>query len=239
MNNKFKMLILGRSGSGKSTSMRNLDPATTGIINCDKQELIFPTDGYATNLLPNGAPDLETSNYVETGKPSSVIATINAWSERSDIKVIVLDTITHLITDYYINDALGKEFGGYKELGTSFWKLLDAVRKSGKHVVVFGHMDNKFNDLGQREITMKSHGKMIDQFEPESYFNILFLAEVLKVDGNLKWMFKTQPDEPVEKVKCPSRFNAQGEVERSLDKHEDNDIAAIIVKLENFYRTNN
>ena len=41
---KHKALILGRSSSGKTSSLRNLDPAKTGIINCDKEELVFPSE---------------------------------------------------------------------------------------------------------------------------------------------------------------------------------------------------
>jgi hypothetical protein len=232
---KHKMLILGRSSSGKSSSLRNLDPAKTGIINCDKQELIFPSDGYVTKLDENGVPDLSKSNYVETGKPASVVRVLKAWNERPDIEVVVLDTITHLITEYYITEALGKDFGGYKELGTSFWNIVNTVRTMDKHVIVMGHINNKFNEMGQREIVMKSHGKMIDEFEPESYFNTLMLAEVRKEEGNLRWVFKTQPDEVVEKCKCPSRFNKDGAVEHALEKYEDNDVNAILNKLIKFY----
>lgn len=233
---KHKMLILGRSGSGKSSGLRNLDPARTGIINCDKQELIFPSNGYITNLASNGSPDLATSNYVETGKPGSVVRTLEAWATRDDLDVIVIDTITHLITEYYITEALGKEFGGYKELGTSFWNIMNTIRTVDKHVVVMGHLDSKFNDMGQKEIQMKSHGKMIQEFEPESYFNTLMVAEVRKEDGGLRWVFKTQPDEVAEKVKCPSKFLEGGEIIHALEKYEDNDVSAILQKLITFYQ---
>jgi hypothetical protein len=229
-----KLLVLGRSGSGKSASMRNLDAATTGIINCDKQELIFPSKGYHFDLTPEGAPDLATSNYVETSKPSSVLATLRAWETREDLDTIVLDTITHLITAYYITEALGKEFGGYKELGTSFWNIIDFIRIMKKNVVVFGHIDNKFNDMGEKEVTLKAHGNMIDKFETESYFNTLLMAEVRKVEGEIRWDFKTQPDAVVEKIKSPVRFEGDTVV-RCLEKYEPNDLNAIFNKLNKFY----
>jgi hypothetical protein len=229
-----KLLVLGRSGSGKSASMRNLDPAKTGIINCDKQELIFPSKGYET-VMTDGVPDLAASNYVETSKPSSVLATMRAWEAREDLDTIVLDTITHLITAYYITEALGKEFGGYKELGTSFWNIIDFVRTMKKNVVVFGHIDNKFNDMGEKEVTLKAHGNMIDKFETESYFNTLLMAEVRKVEGEIRWDFKTQPDAVVEKIKSPVRFGENNTVERALEKYEPNDLKAIFDKLNKFY----
>lgn len=232
---KHKMLILGRSASGKTSSLRNLDPSRTGIINCDKEALVFPSGGYHTDLNESGIPILSTSNYVETGKPLSVVNTLKEWATRDDIEVIVLDTITHLITEYYITEALGKEFGGYKELGTSFWNIMNTIKTIDKHVVVMGHINNVFNDMGQREVVMKSHGKMIQEFEPESYFNTLMMAEVRKLEGALRWDFKTQPDETVEKCKCPARFLPDGTVEYALEKYESNDVNAVLQKLITFY----
>ncbi|MBR9700371.1 hypothetical protein GOV11_00725, partial [Candidatus Woesearchaeota archaeon] len=46
-----KILILGRSGSGKSFSLHDLDPKKTGIINSDKQELSFGNPGYETVVI--------------------------------------------------------------------------------------------------------------------------------------------------------------------------------------------
>lgn len=229
------MLILGRSGAGKSVSMRNLDPKTTGIINCDRQELMFPHAGFKTVTIEGGnKPDLAKSNYVETSKPDSVIAVLKAWNNSPTINTIVVDTLTHLITAYYINSCLGKEYSGFKELGTSFWTILDTVRNMNKNVVVFGHLQTNFNEDGIKEVTMKSHGKMIKEFEAESYFNILMLSEVIKEDDTLKYVFRTEPKSFAEKIKTPVLFNSDGTLTRALDKHEPNDLAALLVKLDKF-----
>jgi len=233
MSRNHKMLILGRSGAGKSVSMRNLDPKTTGIINCDRQELMFPHNGFKTVLNDAGKPDLTQSNYIETSKPSSVLAVLKAWNNSPTIKTIVIDTLTHLITSYYITDALGKEFGGYKELGTSFWNIINTVRTMNKNVIVFGHLKTEFNDDGVKEVTMKSHGNMIKEFEAESYFNILLLAEVIKKEDKLEYVFRTEPKSFAEKIKAPVTFVGDT-VARVLDKHEPNDLAKLLVKLDKF-----
>ena len=229
------MLILGRSGSGKSASMRNLNPETTGIINADRQELIFPSKKYVTVLNAEGKPDLAKSNYVETSKPNSVLIVLKAWNNSPTIKTIVLDTITHLITSYYIKEALGKDYGGYKELGTSFWQIIDYVRTMDKNVIVFGHLKTEFNEDGVKEVTMKSHGKMIQDFEAESYFNTLLLAEVIKRDEELQYVFRSKPKNLAEKAKSPVKFNEDGSVTRALEEYESNDLKAILVKLNKFY----
>jgi hypothetical protein len=232
---KHKMLILGRSGSGKSLSIRNLDPKKTGIINCDRQELMFPSGDYNTIYDDKGKPDLSKSNYVETSKPSSVITTLNTWDKSPHIETVVIDTITHLITSYYITDALGKEYGGYKELGTSFWNIINTVRRMNKNIIVFGHLKTEFNDDGIKEVTMKSHGKMIKEFEAESYFNILMLAEAIKREDKLEYVFRTEPNTLAEKIKAPVKFNEDGTLTRALDKYVPNDLADIFTQLDKFY----
>jgi hypothetical protein len=231
----IKMLVLGRSGSGKTSSLRGLNPGSTAIINCDKQELPFVKPGYVTNTTEGGFPDLATSNYVETSKPNSVLATLDAWEAREDVDTIVIDTLTHLMTAYYITDALGKEFGGYKELGSSFWYIMDKIRDLKKNVIVFGHIKTDFNDMGDRVSEMRSHGNMIKDFEPESYFNILLMAEVRKIDGEIRWVFRTQPDNVSEKLKCPSKFGEDGSISKSLDPIEDNDVQMLFDKIHTFY----
>ena len=38
---KPNIIIVGRSGTGKSTSLRNLDPATTAVLNTERKQLPF------------------------------------------------------------------------------------------------------------------------------------------------------------------------------------------------------
>jgi hypothetical protein len=104
-----------------------------------------------------------------------------------------------------------------------------------KNVIILGHLKTEFNDEGIKEVTMKSHGKMIGEFEPESYFNVLMLAEVIREDEELKYVFRTEPKSSAEKIKTPVKFNEDGSVTRALDKYEPNDLAALLTKLDKFY----
>lgn len=229
-----KLMILGRSGSGKSAGMRNLDPAKTGVINADLEPFPFKMDGYQM-VMDGDKPDLLKSNYVETVRPNSAVATLKAWDERDDLDTIVLDTFTHLLTNYYVNFCLGQPYSGYKELGTAFFSIMEQVNRMQKNVIVFGHINTQFNDAGDLVVEMKSHGKMIKEFEPESYFNILLYSEVIKDEKGIKRVFRTQPKNPSESVKSPAMFNEDGSVTPLFDEYIDNDISAVIHKLDEFY----
>ena len=157
-----KVFILGESGSGKTSSLRSLDPKTTAIINSDKKAM--PLEGWRKNYLwaktPDGKTDLDKSNYVELDVPSHVLATLKKWAARADIKTIVVDTITHIITSNYMKDTIGKDFKAYQHLGLNAYHIFDFIRSvPNKNIIIFGHIDEKFNDMGQRVVQMKSYGK--------------------------------------------------------------------------------
>lgn len=57
-------LILGNSGSGKSTSLRNLDPSKTLLIQCIKKPLPFRSNGWKTRLTLKSE-----GNVIQTSDP--------------------------------------------------------------------------------------------------------------------------------------------------------------------------
>ena len=78
--------IAGESGSGKTTSLRNLNPLETYIIDADKKGLSWR--GWKKQY------SLEQKNYYAKDEPKSVLETINDINERrQEIKTLVIDTI--------------------------------------------------------------------------------------------------------------------------------------------------
>jgi len=57
-------LILGSSGSGKSTSLRNLNPAKTLLIQCIKKPLPFRATGWKTRITLKSE-----GNVIQTSDP--------------------------------------------------------------------------------------------------------------------------------------------------------------------------
>ena len=229
-----KILILGRSGSGKSFSLHSLDPKTTGIINIDKKELSFGhPDGYKLIMNGDGRPDLDKSNYVETDRMASVQRTLDTWAKRDDLKTIVIDTLTHLITSDYVNNAIGKDFKSYQRMGLDFWHKLDTIRNMDKNVIALAHIEEKFNDSGERVFDMKSQGNMIRNFEPESYFTTMLFSEPFSTEEGVEYRLKTAPTSTFEKIKSPAKY-VDGKLVRALEPYEPNDAKLILDKLSNF-----
>lgn len=84
--------IAGESGSGKTTSMRNLDPETTMYIDCDKKGLSWK--GWRSQY--NG----DKKNYLKTDFPQvalQALKKIDKEEQYKHIRVVVVDTINGLM----------------------------------------------------------------------------------------------------------------------------------------------
>jgi hypothetical protein len=231
-----KIFILAPTGIGKSSSLRNLDPKTTGIINCDKKEL--PLKGWRTNYktVRNEAKavDFSKSNYVETNSPANVLRTLEEWANNPNIKTIVIDTITHMITQDYMTNTIGKDFKAYQKMGLNFYNVIQFINNCEKDIIVMGHLERRINESGDVVYDMKTHGKMISDLVPASYFTCVLVGEKKRrKDGEgFDFLFRTQ-SEGEDPAKSPAYFQ-DGQVVTALDFYESNDVQLVLSKLKRF-----
>ena len=82
--------VAGESGSGKTTAMRNLNPAETYYLDCDKKGLSWK--GWREQYSS------DKKNYYATDDPKKIELIIKGISDkRSDIKQIVVDTLNGIM----------------------------------------------------------------------------------------------------------------------------------------------
>jgi hypothetical protein len=166
------ILILGKSGSGKSTSLRNFKENEVGIINVLGKP--FP---FKSNLK-----FIKTDDY----------AKIKGLLLQSKVDSLVLDDAGYLITNQFMRGHAsgkgGQIFELYNSLGDNFWQLIQFIvheLPNNKIIYLFMHEDK--NDAG--DIKPKTIGKMLDdKVCVEGMFTIVLRA--LKDDG--KYVFATQ-----------------------------------------------
>ena len=111
--------IAGESGSGKTTSMRNLDPETTMYIDCDKKGLSWK--GWRSQY--NG----DKKNYLKTDFPQvalQALKKIDKEEQYKHIRVVVVDTINGLM--------IADEMRRCKEKGYDKWQNQDFRKKTGQ-----------------------------------------------------------------------------------------------------------
>ena len=202
--------IMGESGSGKTTAMRNLDPKTTFYIDCDKKGLSWK--GWRNQY--NGTK----KNYLCTDQIPVVQQTLGIIDSRDEykkIKVIVIDTLNGLMVADEVRRMKEKGFDKWQDLAQCVWQLLDSLYtyRDDLTIIVICHSQTQKEDDGYTFTRIKTSGKKLDKLNVESKLTTVLYA-VCK-DG--KYIFRTHADNSTAKT--------------PLGAFEDNEIENDIVKV--------
>ena len=207
--------IAGESGSGKTTSMRNLDPKTTLYIDCDKKGLSWK--GWKNQYSE------ENKNYIRTDFVSTVLSALDkADKEWKHIKVVVVDTINGLMVADEMRRSKEKGYDKWVDLAACVWDLVCKAHdlREDLTVVFTAHTQTDHDDNGYMFTRIKTSGKKLDKIVLESKFTTVLLSKC--VDGAYK--FETQANNSTDK--SPMGAFDQMEI--------DNDVVEVIKALEDF-----
>jgi adenylate kinase family enzyme len=194
-----KILILGQPGTGKTSSARNLDPATTFIICPDEKALPFKgwKNNYKTIYGENGKIDLAKTNFYRTSSPQIVKAMFKAISDsKPETKVILLDTITSLMISENMKRIGEKGFEKFNDFAFdtySIIKMIDGLRDD-LTVIVIAHVEENYDSEGQLRVSfMVPGGKLLrEKIKVESMFTTVLFTEVEMKDNLPIYHFTTQ-----------------------------------------------
>lgn len=162
------VLIIGESGNGKSTSLRNLNPDDCILIQAVKKPLPFKSSWKAWD-------DKELKGSVIVNDSSAVICKAIRYFPTIGKKIIIIDDWNLVMTNEYMRRSEEKGFQKFGDIGRHAWDLLNAATSANDDVRIYflGHTEQ--NELGQ--VKAKTIGKMIDQtFPVESFFSIVLRA---------------------------------------------------------------
>lgn len=174
--------IAGESGSGKTTSMRNLDPQTTYYIDADKKGLSWK--GW------NKQYNQERKNYYRGAQVPNIMSIVRGVSrERPEIKVIVIDTINGIMLHDEMRRAKEKGYDKWVDLAQCIWDLVDSAYdyRDDLTIVFVAHTQTERDDNGYYFTRIKTSGKKLDKITLESKFTTVLLSKC--VDG--KYIFET------------------------------------------------
>jgi len=189
--------IVGSSGEGKSTSIENLDPKDTFIINCIGKQM--PFKGWKSKYVL-ADPRQATGNYFEVDKAPEICNILQHISEkRTDIKHIVLDDVHYTMSNEFMSKALEKGYEKFSELGKHMWEILTKARTLRKDLKVFFLWHDEIineNFVPKRKI--KTVGKLLDdKITIEGLFTVVLFTKVVKDDKTKKnsYYFVTQTED--------------------------------------------
>lgn len=136
-------LILGKSGSGKSTSIRNFNAADVALIQVIRKPLPFPGSSAWTPLV--------TDDH----------ALIIRASCKTQRKIIIIDDFQYMLANEFMRRSAEKGFEKFTEIGRHTWDVFDALLKLPDDVRVYILSHSEETEAGQ--IKMKTIGRMLDE----------------------------------------------------------------------------
>lgn len=144
--------ILGESGTGKSTSLRNLDPTKTLLIQPIRKPLPFKSKGWKVRVSLKS-----DGNIIQTDDP----ALIERLLRQSPHEVVVVDDFQYVMANEFMRRTDERGFDKFTEIGRHAWDILSAANQLADHrrVYILAHTDTDQN--GKTKI--KTIGKMLDE----------------------------------------------------------------------------
>lgn len=143
-------LILGQSGTGKSTSLRNLNPDDVLLIQVVKKPLPFRSSAWKPLTKDGG------SIYV-TDSPELIIKRMHQTTRS----IIIIDDYQYVMANEYMRRSSETGFSKFTEIGRKTWDVFTAASQldDNKRVYILSHTEE--NDQGKTKI--KTIGKMLDE----------------------------------------------------------------------------
>ena len=204
------IMVIGRSGSGKSRSLINLNPESTFLIQAIRKSLPFKgwrekwkeisQENKTGNLLISDDAD-EIRKYL-----------VGISSRRPEIKTIIIDDAQYIMGNEFMRCATEKGLEKFTRIGQSFWLIVMEASKlrADLRVVFLQHSDT--DDAGQ--VKAKTIGKMLDdKITLEGMFTIVLRAEVK--DGRHVFLTKNSG---LDTVKAPEGMFPSDHIENDLSQ---------------------
>jgi hypothetical protein len=200
--------IMGESGTGKSTSIRNLDPKTTCIINIDGKDL--PFKGWKKKYSKYSKKDNPTGNLFVSDNVTNIIKILQHVDEMKEIKTIVIDDSQYIMANEFMRRAGEKGYEKFSEIGRNMFDVIETARRLRDDLTVFFLTHTETTDMGFTKI--KTIGKMLDdKVTVEGKFTIVLMS--VFQDGNYNFSTKTSG---FDRVKAPMGMFKEQLIENDL-----------------------
>lgn len=195
-------MILGQSGTGKSTSLRNLDPNNTLLIQCIRKPLPFKSN------WKERTKENQSGNIWVSDKSADIVKAI----ERTSAEIIVVDDFQYLLANEFMTRSNEKGYDKFTDMARHYWDVLNAAssQSSNKRVYLMSHTDT--SESGQ--VKAKTIGKLLDEkITVEGMLSIVLRTFV--INGN--YLFSTH-NNGQDTVKTPMGMFDTDTIENDLNE---------------------
>ena len=212
--------VMGESGSGKTTAMRNLSPAETFYFDCDKKGMNWKgwREQYNVGL----------KNYYKSDS-FSIVAGIMRKIDKEDqfthIKYVVIDTLNGMMVAEEMRILAmqsGDKRSAWSDLAQNGWSIINLALEMREDltIIILCHSETISDDNGIIRTRIKTNGRKLEKLVLESKMTTVIWC--VRQDGKYKFILSADGST----CKVPLGAFAQDECE--------NDITIVLRALEEF-----
>ena len=173
-------MIIGTSGSGKTTSLEKLDPKQTFYIDADGKGLSWK--GWRKQY------NKENKNYFQCDAPEQIFSLMQTIDEKQkQIKFLVIDTLNGCMVADEMRRAKEKAYDKWVDLAQSVYNIVDYSNKMRDDltVILIGHTQTSDDGF----TCMLTNGRKLNKICLESKMTTVLLS---RINDNGEYVFETR-----------------------------------------------
>lgn len=219
------ILICGKTGTGKTSSIRTLNPNETVIFRVINRTLPFKyKDMYSK----------EKKNLYLTETYDAVLKGLEWANKQPNIKNVVITDGTYIIRQEFFKKANTKGYDKFTEFAVHLQQILKAIQNLRDDIKVFMeyHVQNIVTDSGATEYKLCTVGKLIDnQYNILENIDIALFTDPEYIDKEVNYRFCTN--------RTIDRMGAEIPAKSPMGMFEDlyipNDLSVVVKAIDDYY----
>lgn len=180
-------MILGPSGTGKSTSIKGLDPKETVVLNVLRKRLPFKGSGTVYNT--------DNKNLFNVDEHTQIVNLLNSIDQKAPhVKNVIVEDMTYVMRKEFFKRAKETGYGKYTELAQHFQQIISTCENMRENINVFFilHSEPVQSDKVTIGFKVSTIGALIDnQYNPVEVVPMVLYSAIQYKDNKPVYGFYT------------------------------------------------